>query len=67
MNLGSHDLRMTPNFQTGQIDIFEIMKSNIIEHADLPMFRAVEHVISSGMGFKRVPELGTLLSHLSST
>ena len=65
MNSGYHDLRMTPNLQTGQIDIFEIPKYNIIEHADLPMFRDVEHVISSGMGFKRVPELGTLLSHMS--
>ena len=67
MNSGYHDLRMTPNLQTGQIDIFEILKSNILEHADLPCFRDVEHVVLSGIGFKRVPKLGTLLSHLSST
>ena len=67
MGSGYHDLRMPAYFQTGQIDIFEVLKSNIIEHADLPMFRDVEHVVLSGIGFKRVPELGTLLSHLSST
>ena len=44
MNSGYHYLRITPNLQTVQIDIFEILKCNIIEHADLPCFRDVEHV-----------------------